>query len=304
MKAGRRSTASCCRAVPARHGGAPRGKHLSERNRKAPRVRGEDQQAARGRRGCCDDGEVRPEAREGTDHPRTIRGHRAWTCSSWARRCPTPDHPSSRPTRPTSRPRNSRTCSAARRAGASKATSARVKSNFHRSYNKVAGLLMDGKLDWLAEGSINPIPPKYRDWRRTIYEQPGHGRRPACRCGRPGKRRGRSGAPALSSAARRDRRSCAPWPHPRRRCRRGCAVCGSRPRRAAPHRCRVRTGWRGSARCSPWPFCTSVAAADASNRRTTGACPPAAASISGVSSLLGTGGEIRTGANQAIDDIA
>jgi hypothetical protein len=47
-----------------------------------------------------------------------------------------------------------------------------VKSNFNRSYGKVAGLLMEGKLDWLAEGSINPIPPQYRDWEKNDYEHP------------------------------------------------------------------------------------------------------------------------------------
>jgi hypothetical protein len=47
-----------------------------------------------------------------------------------------------------------------------------VKSNFNRSYDKVAGLLMDGKLDWLAAGSINPIPPQYRDWEKNDYEHP------------------------------------------------------------------------------------------------------------------------------------
>ena len=47
-----------------------------------------------------------------------------------------------------------------------------VKSNYNRSYNKVAGLLMDGKLGWLAEGSMNPIPPKYRDWEKNDYEHP------------------------------------------------------------------------------------------------------------------------------------
>jgi alkylation response protein AidB-like acyl-CoA dehydrogenase len=53
-----------------------------------------------------------------------------------------------------------------------------VKSNFNRSYSKVAGLLMDGKLGWLAEGAANPIPPKYRDWEKNDYEHPGaHGTR-------------------------------------------------------------------------------------------------------------------------------
>jgi hypothetical protein len=50
-----------------------------------------------------------------------------------------------------------------------------VKSNFNRSYGKVAGLLMEGKLDWLAEGSINPIPPQYRDWEKNDYEHPAAG---------------------------------------------------------------------------------------------------------------------------------
>jgi hypothetical protein len=39
-----------------------------------------------------------------------------------------------------------------------------VQGNFNRQYDKVAGLLMDGKLGWLAEGAANPIPPRYRDW--------------------------------------------------------------------------------------------------------------------------------------------
>jgi len=47
-----------------------------------------------------------------------------------------------------------------------------VKGNFNRSYDKVAGLLMDGKLGWLAEGSIEPIPPQYRDWIKNDYAHP------------------------------------------------------------------------------------------------------------------------------------
>jgi hypothetical protein len=47
-----------------------------------------------------------------------------------------------------------------------------VRSNFNRSYDKVAGLLMDGKLGWLAEGAIDPIPPQYRDWIKNDYEHP------------------------------------------------------------------------------------------------------------------------------------
>jgi hypothetical protein len=50
-----------------------------------------------------------------------------------------------------------------------------VKSNFNRSYNKVADLLMEGKLGWLAEGAANPIPPKYRDWEKHDYEHPRSG---------------------------------------------------------------------------------------------------------------------------------
>ncbi|MCU0975466.1 MAG: acyl-CoA dehydrogenase family protein [Steroidobacteraceae bacterium] len=47
-----------------------------------------------------------------------------------------------------------------------------VKGNFNRSYNRVTGLLMDGKLGWLAEGAMNPIPPQYRDWEKNDYEHP------------------------------------------------------------------------------------------------------------------------------------
>ncbi len=47
-----------------------------------------------------------------------------------------------------------------------------MKSNNNRSYRKVAGLLMDGKMDWLADGSTNPIPPQYRDWEKNDYEHP------------------------------------------------------------------------------------------------------------------------------------
>jgi hypothetical protein len=47
-----------------------------------------------------------------------------------------------------------------------------VKGNFNRSYHKVAGLLMEGKLGWLGEGSANPIPPQYRDWAKNDYEHP------------------------------------------------------------------------------------------------------------------------------------
>ena len=49
---------------------------------------------------------------------------------------------------------------------------AATKGPANRLYNKVAGLLMEGKLGWLADGSMNPIPPKYRDWERHDYDHP------------------------------------------------------------------------------------------------------------------------------------
>jgi hypothetical protein len=75
-----------------------------------------------------------------------------------------------------------------------------VKSNFNRSYNKVTGLLMDGKLGWLAEGAMNPIPPQYRDWEKNDYEHP-RGGTPAEAA--PGKARGmdRTAAEARCSGA-------------------------------------------------------------------------------------------------------
>jgi hypothetical protein len=54
-----------------------------------------------------------------------------------------------------------------------------VRHHFNRSYGKVAGLLMDGQLDWLGEGAANPIPPQYRDWTSHDYEHPGVVPRPA-----------------------------------------------------------------------------------------------------------------------------
>lgn len=47
-----------------------------------------------------------------------------------------------------------------------------VKSNHNKTYKKVAGELMDGKLGWLATDCINPIPPKYRDWAKNDYDHP------------------------------------------------------------------------------------------------------------------------------------
>ena len=54
-----------------------------------------------------------------------------------------------------------------------------VRHHFNRSYGKVAGLLMDGQLDWLGDGAANPIPPQYRDWTSHDYEHPGVVPRPA-----------------------------------------------------------------------------------------------------------------------------
>jgi hypothetical protein len=44
--------------------------------------------------------------------------------------------------------------------------------NFNRAYDEVAALLMQGRLDWLAAGAADPIPPRYRDWVRNDYEHP------------------------------------------------------------------------------------------------------------------------------------
>ncbi len=47
-----------------------------------------------------------------------------------------------------------------------------VSNNHNHMYSKVAGLLMEGNLAWLADGSMNPIPPQYRDWEKNDYEHP------------------------------------------------------------------------------------------------------------------------------------
>ncbi len=47
-----------------------------------------------------------------------------------------------------------------------------VRNNHNHVYNKVAGLFMDGRLGWLADGSTNPIPPAYRDWEKNDYAHP------------------------------------------------------------------------------------------------------------------------------------
>ncbi len=55
----------------------------------------------------------------------------------------------------------------------------RIEANFkavknkNKVYSKVAGLLMDGKLSWLANGGMdNTIPPAYRDYAKNDYEHP------------------------------------------------------------------------------------------------------------------------------------
>jgi hypothetical protein len=45
-----------------------------------------------------------------------------------------------------------------------------VKSNHNRLYRTVSDQLMDGKLGWLADGSTNPIPPRYRDWETNAHD--------------------------------------------------------------------------------------------------------------------------------------
>ena len=47
-----------------------------------------------------------------------------------------------------------------------------AKKNFNKKYNKVANLLMDGKLQWLAKDANTDIPPKYRDYAKNDYEHP------------------------------------------------------------------------------------------------------------------------------------
>jgi hypothetical protein len=42
----------------------------------------------------------------------------------------------------------------------------------NKKYNKVANLLMDGKLEWLADGAMTDVPPQYRDYAKNDYEHP------------------------------------------------------------------------------------------------------------------------------------
>ncbi len=43
---------------------------------------------------------------------------------------------------------------------------------YNKKYNKVAGLLMDGKLRWLAKDALTDVPPKYRDYAKNDYDHP------------------------------------------------------------------------------------------------------------------------------------
>ena len=47
-----------------------------------------------------------------------------------------------------------------------------ARKNHNRKYNKVAKLLMEGQLQWLAKDAITDIPPKYRDFAKNDYEHP------------------------------------------------------------------------------------------------------------------------------------
>lgn len=47
-----------------------------------------------------------------------------------------------------------------------------AKKNFNKKYNKVANLLMEGKLAWLAKDANTDVPPKYRDYAKNDYEHP------------------------------------------------------------------------------------------------------------------------------------
>ena len=42
----------------------------------------------------------------------------------------------------------------------------------NKKYNKVANLLMDGKLEWLALDAMTDVPPKYRNYKDNDYEHP------------------------------------------------------------------------------------------------------------------------------------
>jgi hypothetical protein len=61
-------------------------------------------------------------------------------------------------------------CSEARRR--IKANFKQARCNFNKKYVKVAKLLMDGKLRWLAKDALTDIPPKYQDYAEKGYERP------------------------------------------------------------------------------------------------------------------------------------
>ena len=61
-------------------------------------------------------------------------------------------------------------CEAKRRIANNFALAKQGKHN--KKYTKVAGLLMDGKLRWLAKDAITDVPPKYRDYAKNDYDHP------------------------------------------------------------------------------------------------------------------------------------
>jgi hypothetical protein len=48
-------------------------------------------------------------------------------------------------------------------------------------------LLMEGRLGWLADGAMNPIPPQYRDWVKNDFEHPARTTDERARTARPGE---------------------------------------------------------------------------------------------------------------------
>ena len=62
-------------------------------------------------------------------------------------------------------------CSEARRRIAANFKMAK-QGRYNKQYNKVAKLLMDGKLRWLAKDANTDVPPKYRDYAKNDYDHP------------------------------------------------------------------------------------------------------------------------------------
>ena len=62
-------------------------------------------------------------------------------------------------------------CSEARRRIASNFAMSK-QGKYNKKYTKVANLLMDGKLLWLAKDAFTDVPPKYRDYAKNDYEHP------------------------------------------------------------------------------------------------------------------------------------